>query len=324
MKKLIALLTVFGIQLVFCKEKKQETVIVTSSAFTNPDDLLYAPIEDFLYSPVKGLKCFFKHKFNNPKYSTDILPYSLRDLTDFLIFCKKTDLDRAFVRDIFRIFKQKLSTTEFICPTELAKTFNQFPDLVSHLIKDESQEKKEAIQKIIKKEIKNAKKADFKEKNIESMTNKILAALKEESIDICTDELCSIVFSFTEISLGKALWSCHENADTWEEFKALGDSIYQMHSSKIICDEAKTNDLIIELISAFTRSIKLRAADLSYEFYEQAKDDLENETLDWLMLEEADELITPKVKELTDFIFGCEIKARAKKEYGIIPTKDLL
>lgn len=324
MKKFIALLTVFGTQLVFCKEKKPETVIVTSSAFTNPDDLLYAPIEDFLYSPVKGLRCFFKHKFNNPKYAVDILPYSLRDLTDFLAFCKKTDLDRTFVRDIFRIFKQKLNAAEFICPTELAKTYGQLPALLNYLIKDDSQDKRNSIQKVIKKELSNAKKAEVKDKAVEALTEKILNALKEENVDICTDELCSTVFSFAEVSLGKALWSCHEGSNPWLEFTALGDSIYKLHEAKIICDEAKTNDLIVELVATFTKSIKMRAADLSHEFYEKAKDDLENDNLDWLLLDEADELITPKIKELTDFIMACEVKAKAKKEYGIISQEALL
>lgn len=320
MKKVLGLLTVFCIQPIFCKEKKTETVIVTSSAFTNPDDLLYAPIEDFLYSPVKGLKCFFKHKFNNPKYATEILPYSLRDLTDFLSFCKKAELDRAFVRDIFRIFKQKLSSVEFMCPLELAKALDQIPEHVKDLIKDETQEKRESIQKLIQKELKSSN----KDKAAEAITEKIMAALKEENVDICTEELCSTIYSFTEISLGKALWSCHENSNPWNEFRALGDSIYKLYETKTICDEAKINDLIIELVSAFSKSIRLRAADLSYDFYTQAKEDLENDAIEWLLLDETDELITPKIKDLSDFIFGCEIKARAKKEFGIVPQKDLL
>ena len=288
MKKIIVLLTVFATHINFCKEKKYETVVITGNTHINEDDLLYAPISDFLNSPEKGIQCFFKHKYNNPKYATEVLPYSLRDLIDFLKFCKKTNLNRTFVKDILRIFKQKLSSTEFICATELASTISQIPDLVENLIIE-----------------------------TEKLNNK-----KSKDVDISAKELRSAIFGFAEASLAKVLWSCNTEANTWQEFKDLGASIYKLYTNKIAKDESEINDLIVEMLASFTKSLKLRAADLSYDFFEKAKENLANKAdLEWLFLDEADELITPKAKILMNTILICEVKARAKKEYGILPDK---
>lgn len=289
--------------------------------------------ELLIYTPIKftasGIRCFFKHKFNNPKYIEDVLPYSLSDLIQFLDYAKDSNQNRKFVKSIFKIFLQKTKYLEMISAKEFSRFLKEMPFLLKHyfIIPTNNINREGKVKDILYNEF-LTKYKDFKEdpKNFfNNISKQICNSINEKLMpkDIEARELELIIVRFIECCTSKLAWPANEQNNIWIEFKKISQNVYDLKKEKIISDIDEVNDLINGLISRLTIIIDIAGSQIPIEVYNKAKEDIKSKKLPWLEIEEHDALITPKQTLLLLALINGEVKAKANQEYGLITEQVL-
>lgn len=307
--------------------EKQNNGLNTNTSIITSNDTKDLDEELLIYTPIKfsisGIRCFFKHKFNNPKYTQEVLPYSLSDLKQFLEYAKDSNQNRKFVKSIFKIFLQKAKNLELISAKEFLSFIKILPSYTKHFfIKQNNQANKETkVKDILYNEFLN-KYQDFKTdpKNFfNNISKQICSSINESnSKDVTSGELSQLIIRFVECLTSKLAWPAKDNDKIWKQFKKLGQNIYNLKKEGIISDIDDINDLINGLISRLTIIIDISGSQIPLTVYKEAKEDLKNKKLSWLEIEEHDPLIISKQNNLLLALINGEIKSKANQEYGLV------
>ncbi len=322
------LLILIYIHFTICKVLAKGEQKITDSQ-TNSNEVITLD-EDYLFEPVKftadGLKNYFEKKFNNTKYSQEILPNNFSDLLSFFQHGRRTNQKRAYTKVILKAFLQKLKSIEYVNAKKFVEFVLDLHTLISNHFEKTKEEKnpKTKAYNILYSEMVNHydvfKKTPeaFLTNVSENICNAVLKNIQDydKFDDISMSELKNIVIRFIECGLGKMLWTVDENI--WTEFKNSCDSLYQLKDHQIGYDMEEINDLINSALARFEFLLEIIGSEITVEIYDKALNEIENGQLPWLEIEEYDEIITPKRKYLISGLKKGKIKALASKKYGIL------
>jgi hypothetical protein len=206
-------------------------IIITS---ISSDDLL-------LHSPIKftssGINCFLKHTYNSPTYASEIIPHNTGHLIQMLEHGKKSNQDHDYMIAVLRLFRQKISSAEYISATEVKRITALAPTVFSnHLSRKRARLNKSG-----------------------------------------TRRLKSLIIRLVENCLNKTLWDSENPKLIQTQFIDIGNNLERMHSAGIIEDKDDLNDMVHMLIDRFIYFIKLIGSDLPKSFYADLKKQLNSD-----------------------------------------------
>ncbi|MFA6066799.1 MAG: hypothetical protein WC707_06480 [Candidatus Babeliaceae bacterium] len=291
-------------------------VHASHEAFTNND------LVSFL-KPVKftqpGVRCFFKHTFNQTSYSEHFLPACFLHCLDFLEFGVQLDQPNGFLESSLDIFHQKLKESQWVNPFALHIMLKEFPRLFEPITKNYKEAQKELIKKIIK----HALLTRFTELKqdpsgfIDNLADEIMVTTHGSDGEPTVQQLQWCIVRFIESGLNKLIWDPRDQLETWENVKTLGSCLDALYDSAIIPDTKMLNQCYWSLIYRYCYFIESTGPALSLETYSAIQQDLTNASLAFLYLEEQEDFITTKVDRLHKALVEGELKARAHAS-GII------
>lgn len=206
-----------------------EPIIITS---TSSDNLI-------LHSPIKftssGINCFLKHTYNHPSYASEIIPHNTGHLLQLLEHGKKSRQDHDYMIAVIRLFRQKISSAEYISANEVVRLTKLLPSIFKkHLNKKQSRRNKQACRKL------------------KSLTTRLV-----------------------ESCLSKTLWDSEEPMQICHKFIEIGNNLETLLNAEIIEDEEDLNDMVHILVDRFIYVIKLVGSDLPESFYSDLKKQLD-------------------------------------------------
>ncbi len=314
-KFLFLLLFCFYTHLSFCKgilnkfnknDQQDEQMVITSNFVDNEGFSV-----DSVKISVSGLKCFFKHKFNHPKYSKDYLPNNFSDLNKFIRFGRQTKQSCQYINLIIKIFNQKLKSIEFVSERELINFISILSESLEYYFSDCAQKSQLSGKN---SEIYHMLYSEFATRYSYFTTE------PEEFLSTLADkiELKFTILRFLECATSKFLWSPDDQKNSWELFKQLCNNIYNLRNKKIFLDLDNINDLINSAIARFELLIDISGSEIPSSVYHEALVDVESGSLPWLEIEEYDEAITSKKDNLITILKQGSVKSVALEQHGII------
>ena len=101
--------------------------------------------ELILHSPIKftssGINCFLRHTYNHPSYSSTIIPHNTGHFLQLLEHGKSTNQDHDYMLAVLRLFRQKISSAEYMSAAETERLTTFIPTILESYLKDRSNKK---------------------------------------------------------------------------------------------------------------------------------------------------------------------------------------
>ena len=289
-----------------------------------------APQQDLFYSflkPIKctksGLRCFFRHTFNNRMYAEEFMPLSLMHIVDLLEFGKNLEQPRSFVESIFSLFHERFQEARYANPYAVHELLLRLPELLSKNFVENHDIAKMQMQEHLTEMLKDhfdELKSDPKKFLFEVTDNLYTLAHQQEDLTILEAQM-SVVRLIDQL-YNKLIWDVREGIETWNIFKLLLEDIHELHMHNVIPQTKIVNQLMWAAIYRFGYFIQCAGSELPVEFYDQVKTELRTQIPTVLLMPEQEDLLTTKIDRLQLIITEGEVKARAKAQ-GII-TDQLL
>jgi hypothetical protein len=301
----------------------QNIMVITSESNDKDDDSL-------IYGSIKftnhGLRCFFNHKFNNPKYTQDFLPHNLSDMIQFFEYSKNTNQNKKFVRSIFKIFHQKFKSLEYLSAQEFTKFLDRLPDLIEYVfnVNIAQNQPQIKIKDVLYNEFLNKYETFRQDPHVffNNLSEKIYRSFDTEehvqTNDISNSELKSMILRFVEYACSKLVWFVEDQPDIWTQFNQTCNTLCKLREKNIIEDIDDINDLIHSALARFMLVLDIRGSVLPKEFYEKAYNETQQNTQAWLNIEEQDEMMKTKKETLLSALKAAHAKSMAREKYGII------
>lgn len=308
MKTKSLLLALIATRFLLLASNTTNLVITSESALDLQDtSFLYEPIE----FTASGCRCFFRHRLNHPKYVTDFLPYNFSHIIQFLDYGKRSGQDSFFAQSVLEIFAHKIDALTHLDPEECTHFLTALPGYLGHYFPADHQAN---IRTLLRTTF-NQEQALLK-KNPDAVFNML-------SEKICDQEqLRSAINLFAQKALNKITWSHEDDVQAWQSFKNLWHSVHALKTTHLVDLSPENNDEITHLLWTLTHRfgyfLELFGSELSQKFYDQAKQDVLNNTLPLLAESEREEHIATKQKTLERALFVAEVKSAAHHQYGII------
>ncbi len=296
----------------------QNSTIITNEN-RSEDDILYAPVK---FTPT-GLKCFFNHKFNHPKYSEDFLPHNLSDLIHFLEYSKASNQNKRFIKTTIKIFNQKFKALAYLSAKEFTKFLTKLPSLIDYSFIANIDSDQVKVKNILYNEF-FYKYQFFKDdplKFFNNLSEQICQCIVKDAIemnDISAEDLRSSLVRFIETGCSKMVWFIEDEPDIWTQFKETCQAIYNLKEYNIIYDYEDINDIIHSALERFLFVLDVRGSNLPVEFFEKVWREINNNPPSWLEIEEIDELMETKKTKLLQAIKKTHTKAIGRQQFGII------
>lgn len=196
--------------------------------------------ELFLHAPIKftpsGINCFLKHTYNHPEYANTIVPHNTCHFMQLLEHGKNTKQDHDYILAVLRLFRQKISGTDYISANEVERIITYLPTILENYL--------------------DPKKARHHKSSCRKLRN--------------------LIVHLVENCLSKTLWDCDNADKMAQQLLQIGRNLENMLNAKIISDQDDLNDLIHILVDRFIYVIDLAGADLPISFYDNLKKQLDD------------------------------------------------
>jgi hypothetical protein len=88
-----------------------------------------------LHSPIQftsdGIQNFLKHTYNHTQYASTILPHNTGHFLQLLEYGQKKHQDQEYMLAVIRLFRQKISSSDFLSATEVERVTKLLPSLLN-------------------------------------------------------------------------------------------------------------------------------------------------------------------------------------------------
>lgn len=292
---------------------------------TDTTQALRAPIQ----LSAAGIDAFLRTTFNNPIYTSDILPHDFSHFIQLLQHSKSmTQHRRAFVKSVIKLFGNKIKGAQYINAYAFSVMLDQIPDLFEEYfslkrILDPAHSRKK-VYSILEETFLN-KFDQFKEKPrefLDTLSHDIIENLQKDTEliteDISIEQLRQSIVRFLEMCVTKLVWSPEDHEAIWDSVKKISKQFEVLIDRTIITDSSDLDDLYWSLIHRFCFFVDITGSDLPIEFYEKIRNDIATQQLLLLELDEQEKSIEPKLAHLKRALFNGEAKKRAI-DNGIVP-----
>jgi hypothetical protein len=249
-----------------------------------------------------GIKKFLNQTYNHHDYALDFLPNNFSHLLQFLRKGKESHQKRAYAQSVFRLFANKLKSTNYVNAYAFSAVLQELPPLLSnHFIVTPPTKNTAMMQTQVNEMLYSRFLSQFQSfKNdpvqfLDTLSQDIVSTLEQQEISQPTDptsieELRKTTLMFLEVALSKLIWNPKESDDTWRSIKNLARDLSGLFEHHIIVDQDDLNDLFRTLIERYCLFIDIASNDLPLEFFSMVKQDISTQSLALLDLEEEEDV----------------------------------
>ncbi len=258
----------------------------------------------------QGLITFFKQTFNNPQYK-ELLPYSFSHFVQCIRFGKRTEQPTDYYERIIRLFIQKTK----VCPFITACAFERMITRTTPTLIDITQIHQKPLWESIKESIASSFSDYFS--LLKSEPDEFFEFLGHTIADNELKKKCSeekvkeLLFRFFTTSIDKLVWTPHDQKETWNSFKIIGDHLFFLHEKKVIADVQDLNELYHGLIERFCYFLDLSGRALEPSVISEIKQDLLNHPMTWLSIPELEDTLETKVERLINALITVQLQQEA-------------
>lgn len=256
-----------------------------------------------------GMELFFKERFNQRRYTCDILHSSFVHMIDLLEYAQGIEKKRAYVNMVFELFLTRTKACNWINPFALAQLLEKLPHLIKDVCQDDEAEVKDLIKSTLYEALANRydQLNEDPEKFMSDLTNALYAIKTADEEYISPEELRSTIVRFIESACSKLIWSPEDQEDTWNCCKLIGNQIMDLLEIDAIPNEKVANHLIWSLIYRYGYFMETMASELTVKTYDIIKQDVASAHIPFLLISEQERLMTSKIEHLSNCILESEI-----------------
>jgi hypothetical protein len=281
--------------------------IINADALKTPEDFL-RPIH--LTRP--GLRCFFKHVYNDPYYGSEFLPACFIHIEDFFSCMPSIERKDAFSHSFITLFHNKLKEARWVNPFAFEQALvaikTWMPRVISYGMLELEKKTNLMLEKFAHKIISKTDTASRSEV-VEAYSTKLynLYMGTHKPVYARVQELMS---SFIESACEKLIWSHKDGIETWEIFKRLDALIYELYKTKVISDKAVMQRILCSLVCRFVYFLDTLGVGLDDAALDTIeKECAENCSIVSFALPEQEDLVLSK----KDFLLNSVKQVRFKK-----------
>lgn len=285
-------------------------------AYHADPDVLFQPIE----MTSEGINRFFLSVYNSPRYTAEILPESLANLSEFLTHGKQMNFGREYARATMSLFSQKVKGCEYMSAYEFSTFLSSLRHLVDHYFSEAvtRDQRKSDMKKVLFHEFLNnfdAFKADPSE-FFDNLSDQLLDVAGPDDSAVSTDALRGTIIRFLETSLSKIYWDPND-MQLWANVRAISNSLSDLKEANIVVDNDDLNDLYWSLAHRLCYFVSLVGSQLPEQFFEDVYMELRKPTCCLLLHEEQVSLIESK-RAMIERVVTEQIARKQAMSYGII------
>ncbi len=279
---------------------------------------------DSLFQPVEmtreGINRFFTTIYNSPRYTAEILPESLANLSEFLTHGKQMEFGREYARATLSLFSQKVKGCEYMSAYEFSTFLGSLRHLVDHYFAESTTraQRKQDMKKVLYQEFLNnfdSFKAD-PSGFFDTLAEQLLDAVAPEESAVSADALRGTIIRFLETSLSKIYWDPND-PQLWANVRDISNALSDLQESQIIIDHDDLNDLYWSLAHRLCYFVNLVGTQLPHEFFEDVYMELRKPTCCLLLHEEQVSLIESK-RIMIERVVTEQFAKKQAVNYGII------
>lgn len=261
-----------------------------------------------------GIGDYLKNTFNAPGYVQDFLPNNFFHFTELLQHGNQTGKNKTYFKSVMRLFSNKIKAASYLNAYAFGDLLAQLPNLLEVPFAVNKERAFESLKDVIYELQYQHFKANFP--LFKSSPETFLEALSQEIED--ASELRKLTMIFFEITLHKLIWSPEDNIETWFNVKRIADQLTHLHQKTIILDRDDLNSLFITLLERYCMFLDIAGSSMPITTFERIKEDIATHHINFLELEEQEELIETKMQRFTRCLAEIEAKARAYTQGMII------
>jgi len=276
----------------------------------------------------QGINRYLENVYNDPRYTTEILPNNFDHMLQLLIHGKQTNQSRAFARSVLRLYLNGMKRSSYINAYAFYELMEKLPELLEDYFMiykfDRFSHAQKQINKLLYGTFSSPEKFSFFQQKPEQFLDQLSQQLAEISTtaptlddDISIEELRRVIMTFLEVALNKLVWSPQDGEDSWLCVKGISNQLAELLERNIFDDTEDLNDLFISLIERYCYFLDITSTDTKIEFYEKVRQDIADNPVILFELEEQEEAITPKSDRLLGTLIRGQAQASAR-EHGIV------
>ena len=258
-----------------------------------------------------GLGCFFKQRYNHEQYATDFLPCSFVHVDDFLSRMKSVDNPAVYVCTVLSLFEQKLKESLWVNPYACAELLSILKKNIPALVAMNNSRCRNDIKSVIH----DALLVDFDllKKNPESFIDALTSKIIQQEKSSRRTDISEYVAKLIEGACEKLVWNPHEDVETWESCKQLGNAIYELKNGDCIVGDDRLNQVVWSLVVRYTHFIKTVGMYLPLDVIDTIVRECSDDTTapQWLLIAERERLITDKRHLLINALQSVRVQAMA-------------
>ena len=264
-----------------------------------------ADLVAFFLKPISftsdGLKMYFEHVYNHPKYS-EYLQYNLAHMVQFLEYGIQHKQDASFALSVIKLFTQKIKA----CPFVDGETFTTS---IPHLAKTLKPyiEKKEAtfiedLSSKLKLHMTNvfSKYFSYFKSNPDAFMDALSKQIAQQTNQLHTEQHVDIAYvqkdmlRFFELCINKLILPAENIIECWTEINKIADAFYEILDENILTGPTALDDLGWSLVHRFCYILQLTHKTISKEQYNTIMADVRNKTYKLFQTAEQEEYIQTK------------------------------
>ncbi|MBA2306912.1 hypothetical protein H0W26_02150 [Candidatus Dependentiae bacterium] len=267
-----------------------------------------------LYSE-NSVTFFLKKIYNDKKYPQYFLSHNFTHVIEGINFAHESDQPRFTIEKIFSLFHAKLDNI-YVNPYAFSRFLCEIHPTIARYC-NRNQEKYHTIELL--KECMGSYLIDnyatFKQdpdKALEELAHAVHALTvdpQQEERDISVRELQHTVYRFISHGLSQLIWNPADQLETWHNVKRLSCQLEKLTEYYII-DTKMLDSLLWTLLNRYSYFICLVAKDLTQEFFNGVREDLQSEKAALWLSEEKESYITTKLEHLTATLLEAEITSQ--------------
>lgn len=291
--------------------QKNITPIVITNRFIEDKQLsIFFTNIEFTHS---GITAFFNHTFNRKDYGTEFLPHNFSHLAQFIEYAQEAHQSKEFTEGVLRLFNQKIKTSPYVSAPAFERMLTQTSPYFTHQLAQQKfslwQEIKDSLMDTFKVRF------SFLQENPLGFFEDISKEIADKvTVQMTTpDRVRFTLLRFLTSSCDKLIWSPHDQQKTWETFKSIGNTIEELHKTKVIPDELDAHDLYWSLVERYAYFMELVGSQLNLETCQIIKEDIKDHKIAWLETQELEAGLQTKVERLAEVLITTEAKIRAGK-----------
>lgn len=187
-----------------------------------------------------GMHLFFKHIFNRPEYSSELLPYSFTHLYQMLEWGNRSNQSRPYIKAVLRLFTIKIKSAPFVVNYELERLLECLPALVIPYLQTPS---------------------DLK---LKTPNEQMIADIR------AADHIHQAVFTLIDNVVDRVYWSIEDGRDIWTNFEKICSQLARLvEQGLLLRDEADI--LLWGIVYRLENFLKLAGDRISQDFFDTAR-----------------------------------------------------